>query len=239
MTLTTKRSLKRSVKARLLRLLDPALQFVYKPWNKEIWVDSIDPSLHRGALSGHLATLFWTCVTTKPRLIVEVGVRGGTSTDIFCRAAGLFGSTIISVDVEETSFYTDYPAWHFFRERSQDLASRFNEVRSSMELGAVDLLFLDSSHLYEETREELTFWLPHLAQDGVLIFHDTAMSPIYRSLDGTLRVGWDNHRGVTRAIEEVLNIDLSERRNFVDLQGYWAINHTPLSSGLTILKRTN
>lgn len=220
---------------RSYRYLDPVLQPMYRRWHKSLELDGHLPA--RKALSCHLSTIFWECIRSRPSTIVEIGVRDGESTEIFCRAAQHYGGTVISVDTEQTDFVSGYPRWHFFQEKSQELGARFSHVREDLELGPIDLIFLDSSHLYTETRDELEVWLPHLDRMGVLMCHDTAMSSTYRACDGTLRRGWDNARGVTRALEEVLEIEIDERKNFLTIQGEWVINHTPLSSGLTMVTR--
>lgn len=220
-----------------LRYLDPLLKPIHRRCYQRLDLSLSKHILTRGALSGHLSTLFWECMRNKPGLLVEIGVRGGQSTAVFCNAAQNYDGAVISVDIEDTDFYTDYPRWSFFKERSQDLAGRFQDVKSNLALSDIDVLFLDSSHLYDETREELTAWLPHVAPGGLIICHDTAMGRIYRHADGTLRRGWNNHRGVTRALEEVLDISLDERRNFVGIQNGWVVRHSPLSSGLTMLAR--
>ena len=37
----------------------------------------------------------------------------------------------------------------------------------------VDVLFIDTSHLYEHTVRELAAWFPLLANKALVIFHDT------------------------------------------------------------------
>lgn len=218
---------------RSYRCLDPLFQPIYRRWHKSLEIDGHTHA--RTALSCHLSTLFWECIRSRPNLVVELGVRNGESTKVLCEAAQHYGGTIVSADVEPVTFLTQYPRWHFFQERSQALGRRFEDVRADLRLGPVDMLFLDSSHIYTETVEELKAWLPHLSATGMLISHDTAMGSVYRACDGTLRRGWNNERGVTRALEEALGVEIDERSNFVTKQGDWAISHTPLSSGLTML----
>jgi hypothetical protein len=102
---------------------------------------------------------------------------------------------------------------------------------------AIDVLFIDTSHLYEHTRQEIAAWFPFLAARGTAIFHDTNMGALYRRADGTLGRGWDNERGVIRAIEEFLGTRYDESCPFVDLRGEWIVSHDPLCNGLTTLNR--
>lgn len=228
--------LKRTKRAiRQYRYLDPLLKPLFKRWDKSLVLSG--HRAERTALSGHLATLFWECMRSRPDLVVEVGVRSGESTEVFCRAAEHYNGTVVSVDIAPPLRLFDYPKWVFYQERSEELGRRFEAVQRDLGLGPIDVLFLDSSHLYDETVVELEAWLPHLSPTALLICHDTAMGSRFRATDGTLRSGWDNKRGVSRALEEVLGISIDERENAVRIDDGWLLSHTPLSSGLTMLAR--
>ena len=69
------------------------------------------------------------------------------------------------------------------------------------------------------------------------IFHDTNMRNVYRRMDNTIGIGWDNSRGVIRAIEEFLGREYDETRFFVDVTDEWLICHHPHLSGLSYMKR--
>ncbi|PYJ21171.1 MAG: class I SAM-dependent methyltransferase [Verrucomicrobia bacterium] len=60
--------------------------------------------------------------------------------------------------------------------------------------GAPELVFIDSSHEYGATREELDYWYPELAPSGLIVLHDTSEFAV--SFDVT-RKG-----GVKRALDE-------------------------------------
>lgn len=237
LSMTPRARLKRTKRAiRQYRYLDPLLKPLFERWEKSLALTGFRAD--RTALSGHLATLFWECMRSRPDLVVEAGVRSGESTEVFCRAAEHYNGTVVSVDIAPTLRVFDYPNWIFYQERSEELGRRFGTVQRKLGLGLVDVLFLDSSHFYDETVAELEAWLPHLSPTGLLICHDTAMASRFRATDGTLRSGWDNKRGVSRALEEVLGISLDERENVVRIDEGWLLSHTPLSSGLTMLTRT-
>ncbi len=78
---------------------------------------------------------------------------------------------------------------------------------------------------------------PKVAPRGVLIFHDTHMAAAYVRSDGSIGGGWDNRRGVIRAIEELLGRDLDETRYLAGIANGWAFRHIPKSNGFTILRR--
>ena len=70
-----------------------------------------------------------------------------------------------------------------------------------------------------------------------MIFHDTNMATWFRSLDGEVRRGWDNQRGVIRAIEERLGRSYDGAAYFVDIIDGFLVEHRPWCNGLTVLRR--
>jgi hypothetical protein len=99
------------------------------------------------------------------------------------------------------------------------------------------VLFIDTTHLYEHTVEELRAWTPLLSPHCKLILHDTNLRTIMRRADGTLWLAWNNQRGVIRAVEELLGITLDERKPLVTAAPPWSIRHWAYSNGLTVLER--
>lgn len=197
----------------------------------------------------HLGVLFAEAVAARPRLIVELGTRGGVSTRALLAAAESADAHLLSVDVEDCSS-ADIPPrfaarWSF--ERADDIAfsgepfAAFCASRGHP--AAAEVIFVDTSHRYEHTRAELAHWLPRLAPGGVMMFHDTHMGAgWYRRLDGVVSRGWNNERGVIRAIEEQLGRRYDERTYFSDLVvseawGEIVVQHSPWSSGFTVLRR--
>src|SRR5581483_10114582 len=81
----------------------------------------------------------------------------------------------------------------------------------------VDIVFLDTSHLYQDTLQEIEAFVPLLSATGMLIFHDSNMCPMldfkWLCANGTVTGrGWDNQRGVARAIQEFFNICFDETK---------------------------
>lgn len=189
-------------------------------------------------ISDHLVTLFAEAISTHPKLLVELGVRGGESTFAFERAARLSDAHLLSIDIEECMVECSYPKWSFVKQNDITFANEFANWCSSRELApAIDILFVDTSHLYEHTLEELRVWMPYLSPKGKMILHDTNMKRIYRRADGSLGVGWDSDRGVARALEEVLGAKFNEGRDFVTVANGWIIRHWAHCNGLTVVTR--
>jgi cephalosporin hydroxylase len=191
-----------------------------------------------GDIDEHLETIFTETLLHRPALIVELGVRGGMSTFVFERAAGLCNAWILSVDVDDCSFASSHPRWMFVRSDDVSFAGKFKEF--SKQRGTpeeVDLLFIDTSHLYEHTVQEIEAWFPLLSGRAKVIFHDTNLKLIGGRRDGCFQLSWDNHRGVARAIERYLGCDLDMNRAFIRHIGPWLVRHQPHCNGLTILDR--
>jgi len=195
-------------------------------------------SLRYTDISDHLLTLFAEAVSVHPRLIVELGVRGGESTFAFERAARLSGGHVLSVDLEDCQVQSSYPKWTFLKANDITFASQFPEWCSSHQLSPeIDVLFIDTSHLYQHTLEELRLWMPNLAAKSKMILHDTNMKRVYRRADRSLGLGWDNERGVIRALEETLGTKFNETQDFVTVADGWLVRHWSHCNGLTVLEK--
>lgn len=189
-------------------------------------------------ISDHLVTMFHEALTVYPRLIVELGVRGGESTFVFERVCRLCGSSIISVDIENCLQASGYEKWNFVQSDDIRFAGEFTEFCAAKGVEPViDVLFIDTSHEYAHTVEEIRSWFPFLAARGKVLFHDTNLQPMGRRRDGRLLRGMDNHRNVIRAIEEFLGVSLDESQDFIRVYGNWLVKHSAFCNGLTILER--
>ena len=190
-------------------------------------------------ISDHLSTIFSETVVLRPRLIVEIGVRGGESRFAFEKAARLSGAFLVSVDLDDCSAScTASPGWHFVKADDVHFARDFGDWCGKRGFAPkIDVLFIDTSHLYEHTVEEVKAWFPYLSPTCKVIFHDTNLRNFNRRSDGTILRGWDNQRGVIRAIEEYLGATLNERADFVTIINEWIVRHWAHCNGLTILER--
>ncbi len=135
--------------------------------------------------------------------IVQLGTHAGYS-------ALLLGFYLRQMHAQQAlfSFEIDEPLCRFARdwiERAGLISIIQVELRSSLDPaspelardylgGAPELVFLDSSHEYRQTLDELGAWFPPLAAGGLIVLHDT--SEFAASFDVT-REG-----GVRRALQE-------------------------------------
>jgi cephalosporin hydroxylase len=192
----------------------------------------------RTDISDYLVTLFAEALTAHPRLIVELGVRGGESTFALERAAKLADAHLLGVDIDDCQASGTYGKRSFVKRDDIAFAAEFAGWCTSRHLApAIDVLFVDTSHKYEHTREELRVWLPFLSLRGKLILHDTNLKRFYRRTDRSLGTGWDNGRGVIRAVEEMVGAALDESRDFVTIANGWLLRHWAHCNGLTVLEK--
>lgn len=192
------------------------------------------------AISDHLFRLYLETILCKPNLTVELGVRGGDSTRVFLKALTKLNSVLISVDIEKIEFHSNYQKWHKVEKDDIQFAKNFKIWCSQRGITQkIDLLFIDSSHRYEHTKKEIKLWFPLLSKKTKVIFHDTNLKKRYKKKNGTIGFGWNNKRGVIRALEEYFETSWDETEEFIDLRKGWLIRHFPYGAGLTILDRIN
>jgi len=202
-------------------------------------VRGIDPA---SDIAAHLSMLFFFTVDAKPRLIVELGTRGGESTRALLSAAVVSNATVLSLDIEDCSGLdlAHRQRWHFVKADDIEFGKTgFAKWCSAADLKPeIDVLFVDTSHLYEHTKQEIAVWSQLLSERGVMIFHDTNLGRgTSARLGHLIGHGWDNQRGVIRAIEEFLGKHYDESCFFTDVANGFLLVHYPNSNGLTVLKK--
>ncbi len=189
-------------------------------------------------LSDHYETIYLETLAQRPRLIVELGVcHSENSARIFSLVNEEIGSWVIGVDIVRYPYDFVYNGM-FVCGDDVAFAERFKKtVRQP-----VDVLFIDSSHVYEHTCNEIEAWFPLLAPNALVMFHDTNLRTAYTRKNGSHGVGWDNERGVIRAIEDFVGESLDEteelHKSFCVGEDCWTLRHWPLCNGFTCLKRT-
>lgn len=114
-----------------------------------------------------------------PYQIAELGVRYGNSTMAFLegiRRADNHGH-VFSCDIDLCKHANDLIArtgygelWSFTQTDSLEFAHHFSS-------GAFDLVFIDTSHEFEQTVSEMNAWSPLLSPGGRLLLHDTLSRP--------------------------------------------------------------
>jgi cephalosporin hydroxylase len=195
-------------------------------------------SVLRTDISDHLESIYLETLVGRPQLIVELGTRGGESTQALQAAAEQVGATMVSIDIDDCSEVCSYAHWHFVHDDDIHFAGIFGKWCKQKDLRPqIDVLFVDTSHQYEHTVAEISHWFPLLSPKCKVMFHDTNMACIYSRRDGSFGPGWDNQRGVIRAIEEFLGTRIKETRAFETSVNGWRVRHVPYCNGFTVLER--
>lgn len=132
----------------------------------------------------------------KPKLYVELGTYWGNSFFAFCQGVKDDGlsTECVAVDTWEGDEQTG-PYNQDVYETVQTIVtnkfpsvdvklirSLFSEAVGSFEDETIDLLHIDGLHTYEAVREDYLTWLPKVAQNGIVLFHDIADDCDYGSV---------------------------------------------------------
>lgn len=160
------------------------------------WTPTYSP---QSAWLGHTSFAAWLIGEIHPKTIVELGTHTGYSFFAFCETAHNLGldTTLYAIDTwkgdEQAGFYGEhvydavktvrdmrYPNAHLLRGLFDDHVHTFQDA-------TVDLLHIDGRHRLEDVTHDYNTWLPKLAPNGIVLFHDTAV------IDGTFGVHilWD------------------------------------------------
>jgi cephalosporin hydroxylase len=228
----------------LASFLVPPVARLLSPACRETVTNGLFDRPEPSDITDHLPALFCEVLKATPKLVVELGTRGGDSTKAILSAASRSGAKVLSVDVDDCSSVVSASEfreiWSFVQADDVAFAGSFKSwCESNGFPSIIDVLFIDTSHEYEHTVQEIEAWFPLLAENATVIFHDTCMGNYFQRKDGSIAIGWDNQRGVIRAIEEKLDRSFDESVSFVDLCGEWLIDHRPYSNGFTIMSRVS
>ncbi|MFQ5512391.1 MAG: class I SAM-dependent methyltransferase [Candidatus Krumholzibacteriia bacterium] len=189
-------------------------------------------------VSDHLVNMFVEALGAQPSLIVELGVRGGESSFVFERVARLCNSRLVSVDIEDCADVANGGSAVFVRSDDVEFAGRFGKWCAERGIDPrIDLLFIDTSHLHGHTVDEINYWFPLLSTHATVLLHDTNLREVYRRKNGSMGRGWDNDRGVIRALEKYFDTRFDETQDFLDFKNGWLIKHYHTCNGFTILRR--
>lgn len=135
---------------------------------------------------GHIPFLFVLMEMTRPGRFVELGVHLGSSFIAACTATKSLGSETecLGVDTWEGDAHAGYYSGdRIYRDLSGYLQEQFPTARlirakfqdalKEIEDGSIDILHIDGLHTYEAVKDDYESWLPKVASDGVILFHDT------------------------------------------------------------------
>ena len=104
----------------------------------------------------------------KAKHVIELGTRTGVSTIAWLHALEGTGGRLTSVDIDERPPIGEWPHWEFIQGDDTD-----PEVITR--LAPADIVFLDTSHLYEHTVVELRLYRWLVKPGGLIVCHDTEL----------------------------------------------------------------
>lgn len=106
-------------------------------------------------------------------VIAELGTRGGESTCALLAGASASGGHVYSVDngpVDVPAWWVNTGMWSFLNDDDMGpMADQFVP-------GELDVLFIDTSHRYQHTLDELKRYAPRVRPGGVILMHDVELS---------------------------------------------------------------
>lgn len=117
--------------------------------------------------------LYWFASRSKAKHIVELGCTPGGSSIALLYAINKIDGKLWSCDLAKIPLndMSLYGVDDSRRTRiSETRAADYGKIWQGPKL---DLIYLDTSHRYEDTCDEIEAWLPHLKEGGLFIFHDT------------------------------------------------------------------
>ncbi len=131
----------------------------------------------------HLTVLMNFVIYLNAKTVVELGVRGGVSTQALLAGIVTVGGHLYSYDIIPLQKRVGPPNTTFI-ERLGD-SNKFNdfwtfntesslEAHKSWEKRTIDLLFIDTEHTEGHIYKELTLWYKKIKDDGYILLHDIA-----------------------------------------------------------------
>lgn len=136
----------------------------------------------------HIPFAFFLTDVLKPKVFVELGIHFGASYFAFCQAIAQsdLKTKAFAVDHwqgdEQAGLYNEEVFEYVSRINNQHfshfsnlLKMSFDEANKLFDDGSIDLLHIDGLHTYEAVKHDFEFWLPKMSEQGVMIFHDTAV----------------------------------------------------------------
>ena len=116
----------------------------------------------------HLPTFYDLVVSTDAQHVVELGTRTGVSTVAWLHGLDQTGGRLTSVDIDPQPDIAPHPRWEFIQgdDCDPDIIARIEPA---------DIVFIDTSHLYEHTLEELNIYQWVCRTGGAIVCHDTEL----------------------------------------------------------------
>lgn len=120
-------------------------------------------------INEHLEYMHDLCVLRDATQVVELGVRTGVSTVAFLAAMDVTDGQVWSCDIAHPQVpesVANHPRWTCVVDDDLWMVNEAPEC---------DVLFIDTSHDYQHTLDELRLYAPKVRDGGVILLHDTQL----------------------------------------------------------------
>ena len=117
----------------------------------------------------HLPRFVAMVEETQAQHVLELGTRTGVSTIAWLHALEGTGGRLTSVDIDARPEIGEWPHWTFIQGDDTDPA-----VFGALD--PADIVFIDTSHLYEHTVQELHLYRWLVKPGGLMVLHDTELA---------------------------------------------------------------
>lgn len=178
----------------------------------------------KGDSDKHLLTVYSIALSMGAKRVLELGVRGGSTTLPLLMAVQKTGGTLTSVDITDTEFMVPDSLksanWKFVKRDAIEF------LREQHPIEPYDIIYIDDWHAYDHVKLELSEVDRLVSPKTVVIVHDLMYGntcPHYHS-DITLKDGQWANGGPYRAVAELPS-------------QFWEFATIPCNNGLTILRK--
>ncbi len=142
--------------------------------------------------------------------VIELGSRSGVSTVAWLYALEQTGGRLTSVDLDQAPEIGTYGHWRHIRGNDLDPGLLVG-------LAPADIVFIDTSHALQQTRDELAAYLPLVRKGGVICGHDSELARPEDSPES------DGPFPVKRAVAEFVKAHGFQAINYPDNNGFFLI----------------
>jgi predicted O-methyltransferase YrrM len=123
----------------------------------------------------HLPELRDTAARYPGARVLELGVRWATSTAALLAGAAAADGHVWSVDIAQPT----YPQWWLESGRwTLTVGDDCDPAIADRQPPQVDVLFIDTNHVYRHTLAELRLYVPRVTPGGVVLCHDTELEAV-------------------------------------------------------------
>ena len=128
----------------------------------------------------HIPTLYLLCILKKPKTILELGCRTGNTTMPLLYGASQYGGHVTSIDIET------WPELKTFLDGDKELKKYWTFIESDdikLEWKQnIDFLYIDTSHTYDHTINELKKYEPLVDSGGIIVLHDIFEAEVSKAI---------------------------------------------------------